>query len=186
MGMELLRNERWDLEPPEGSIPGRGPGCPPTLPSSCVLQWGEHKTKPEELISEHQKVFCAYPLPTCSHWIEPSRWPHTFLSEEAVGACLPPSPCCLWGWKQSLGVRLKKKSSLKVWKGNYPSWCHTGLVDGLKQSCYVKGYSQSPILKSADHISNVYYNSPIVWVKYLKTTYMLLFILKWLQKRAKF
>lgn len=59
------------------------------------------------------------------------------------------------------------------------------LYDGPKQSCYVKAYSQTPIVKSADHISNVYYNSLIVWITYLKTTYTLLFIREWLQKKSQ-
>lgn len=42
--------------------------------------------------------------------------------------------------------------------GDTQAW----LCAGLKQSSYVQSYSQTPILISADHISNVDYNSPIV------------------------
>lgn len=152
--------------------------------SSATVRRTENQIR--EVILDIAREFCASPLPPCRQWTEPSRWGCAFLSEEAGGWF---SACTA-----VLLTRLKAKPKNRVKKcprrcerensraGDTQAW----LCDGLKQSCYVQSYSQTLILISADHISNVDYNSPIVWIKYLKTTYTLLFILKWLQKRAKF
>ena len=52
MRIRLLRKERRDQEPQEGSSPGRSTGCHQLCLCSCVLQREEQKTKPNEVISE--------------------------------------------------------------------------------------------------------------------------------------
>lgn len=87
-----------------------------------------------------------------------------FLSKEAVVWLLPALWCFFWGceaqkWWGKCPRRCEGKNSPA---GVTQAW----LCGGLE---YVRGYSHIPTLKSADHISNVYYSCLIAWIKYLKT-----------------
>lgn len=120
----------------------------------------EGSTEPNQRRLFQRYQGCFVPPPALHHPLKAAQQMGTaFLSE---GQCCF-LPVLLRRLKAKPRNRRRKKSPCRCERentraGETQAW----LCDGLKQSCYVQSYSQTPILISADHISNVDYNSPIV------------------------